>query len=224
MKKFQYKILPIILISSFILLVIGFVYSAIFNDMRFIKPLDLDTYEFIIKDLVTLIPAGLFVLVGVFSSIFYSAIVFKYFIVNSENNINNSKYTKKVNSKLGLLGLLGLLGFTGFIPFHKILGLPIALDTSYLFALFSLFGLFSLYYQGKYSNILIDERFLYNKMKADSLTYKSSLFFIIIISALVLSGMSIAIIKILLISIIALSLAMTFILKSYLLYHFDSEE
>lgn len=224
MTKFQKKILPTIILISFVLLIIGFIHSAIFNDYRFIKPLDLDLYEFNAKDLFVLIPAVFFFPLAIFSCIFYGIVVFKYFIVNSENNISSGKYTTTINKKLGLLGLLGLLGFTGFIPFHEILGLPLAFDTSFLFGFFSLFGLFSFYFQGKYSNILIDERFLYNKMKADSLTYKSALFFIFVVTLLILSRFSFDITVTLLIITISLAVAMTFILKSYLLYHFDSEE
>lgn len=138
--------------------------------------------------------------------------------VLNKNNFNKmNTHTRKINPKLGILGIFGVMGFLGFIE-SGVNTVPFCL-------FFSFFGFFGFYYEGKMSNIFIDERFKENANKAKSIGTTTGL--IIIVVATMLFAGRINNMKLLLkiiISIIGLAFGISLFLQQYLLYRFENKE
>jgi len=134
------------------------------------------------------------------------------------------RITKKVNPTLGFLGLLGFLGFLGFIPMtyaEETMTYPA------FFFFFAGFGYFNLYYKGKMSGTLIDERFRLNESRASSLAYKIAFTFVIFINSSVIAATSFLTnhgALGVLIAGIGLALGLAVFLEQYLLYRYENEE
>lgn len=139
-------------------------------------------------------------------------------------NKKSLTHTKKINSKHALFGFFGFFGFSGL--FQKLTSYNAQIPAPQIFLWFAFFGFFSFYYLGKMSNILIDERFVSNKNKADALAGRYSLALIIIVAMFAMNVFKIDNITILsniLTSAIAIAWAMYFNLSAYLLYKFENE-
>ncbi len=136
----------------------------------------------------------------------------------SGNDKNNR--ARKVNPKLGLFGFLGFLGFAG-IWTYTIQG-----DVS-PFYFFCFFGFFGFFFEGKMSNVLMDERFKENRIKAQLQAYRIglSVSFIVLIASTwdwMLQSNDAK----LLFMVISLSLIIGLVpfLAEYLLYRYDSKD
>ena len=117
----------------------------------------------------------------------------------------NQSYTRKLNP---LMGGLGFLDLWNEIPFA-----------------FIFFAFFGFYFESKMSGILMDERYLYNRAKADAI--RSKIFMLIVYGSTVLVvslSNNIMVVTELLIAIIELSFGISVVLGHYLLYKFDKGE
>lgn len=189
------------------------VYSVLYNQSRFVKPMDLSQYVWRIED-TPMIACG--VLVALYA-LYVAVTVIKY---RMKNIGTVSQTTRKINPKLGYLGFFGFLGFLGFL---NIGGYS---DRS-AFLFFTFFGFFSFFYEGKMSGTLMDERYLENRRKARLTAGRISMS-IIFVATFILGGGKFtknaeAALAALLI-IISLSMALYLFLSTYLTYHYDNDE
>ncbi len=128
--------------------------------------------------------------------------------------------TRKLNPKLGFLGALGFAGFFGIWSYQ-------ASNDVFPFIFFGFFGFFGFFFEGKMSNVLMDERYMENRTKAQLQAYRIG--FSITAMTLFASTWDWLFrsndIKLLFITIV-LSLAYAFVifLAEYLLYHYDSKD
>lgn len=142
-----------------------------------------------------------------------------------KNERDKPTHTRQVNPKLGFLGLLGFLGFTGFLP--KLFNLQNGDTMPIFFFFFSFFGFFSFYYEGRMSNVLIDERFESNLYHASAIANKTALILILGISIFTMTILSISnpynMLSIL-IATIGFSFGLSIFLQQYLLYRLENGE
>lgn len=143
--------------------------------------------------------------------------------MKNERN-NNRTHTRKISPMLGILGILGFLGLAGFIP--KIYGLTDSMTSPSFFFFFAFFGFFGFYFEGKMSNTLIDERFQFNKYRAEAMANKLSLSLLIVISIISMSILRLDTYDMLSILIAAIGIAfgLSVFLQQYLLYRFENED
>lgn len=134
-------------------------------------------------------------------------------------------HTRKINPKLGFLGFLGVFGFLGYLP--KLLNFQDILIAPVFFFFFCFFGFFGFYYEGKMSDVLIDERFKSNSYRASAIANKAGLSLILGISIFIISILGInnpyTMLSIL-IATIGFSFGLSIFLHQYLLYRFENEE
>lgn len=137
------------------------------------------------------------------------------------NNGNGSnKRTRKVNPRWGILGLLGFIGFLG-IWTYTVQG------TVFPFVFFSFFGFFGFFYEGKMSEVLMDERYMENRTRAQLRAYR--LGFSMAAMTLIASTWDWLFhsndAKLLFITIaLSLTFALVVFLSEYLLYRYDSKD
>ncbi|MBP3870512.1 MAG: DUF3796 domain-containing protein [Faecalicoccus sp.] len=195
------------------LLAISTWYSISFNESRFVKKMDFSSYSFRIQDLPIIIALIVF--------IFY-LLVLIYTIIKTALRVRRdekkSNYTRRINKNFGFFGFFGLFGFLGIWTFREF-------GVIYPFLFFSFFGLFGLFYEGKMSNTLMDEMYIANKAKAESLAYKIGFNFMFIIAVALCyinSFVTDTEVLLALLSIsISLDLALSVFLSKYLLYRYD---
>jgi len=134
-------------------------------------------------------------------------------------------HTKKINPRLGLLGLLGFMGFLGFLPMY--LNVMDVFHVPTFFFFFAFFGFFGFHYEGKMSDTLIDERFIFNKNRASSIASKIALWLVIIVTVLTMmavNSLSVYAFSSIIIATIGFALALLAFLEPYLLYRFENGE
>lgn len=78
---------------------------------------------------------------------------------------SNNGRTRRINPKFGFLGFLGFAGFLGIWSYH------LSHDT-FPFIFFAFFGFFGFFFEGKMSNVLMDERYVENRAKAQLTAYR----------------------------------------------------
>lgn len=202
--------------GSVTLLVAGLVYTVFCNDGRLIAPTDWSTYVFRARDLALILPIHLLAAVLVFA-------VVTALRTQKQAHGAESDYTRTISPKLGLLGFCGFLGFLGLLPL-KISGVP-AIPYPYLF--FAFFGFFGLYFEGKMSHILKDERYQMNALRAQATASAFSLKMIVLATIFAVSVFRVhnayALISVLF-SVIGLAFGLEIFLSNYLLYRYDCEE
>ena len=190
-------------------------YTIVFNDSRFVAPMDLSDYVFRVQDLPMILSGILFA--GYI--VYLVVLLFKSIGANSRREAA-AQSTRTVNPKLGFLGLLGFLGFLGFWSY--------SVDkTIFPFVFFLFFGFFGFFYEGKLSNTFIDERFKENRMKAQRTATGISRNIIFLALLLLGQGKLIGNSEYTLIAffiIVTLSMALEQFLSQYLLYHYDQDE
>lgn len=190
-------------------------YTIIFNDSRFIAPMDLSEYVFRVQDLPMII-SGILITLYV---LYLFALLVKA-IAAKKGNERTSQSARAVNPKLGFLGFIGFTGFWGFWTY--------SIDkTIFPFTFFMFFGFFGFFYEGKMSHTFMDERYKENKLKAHTTANKTAL--AIIFLALLILGQgkflgNLEYTLIALIIVIALSIALEVFLSEYLLYRYDHDE
>lgn len=210
------------LIISFIALITGFIYSAIFNDNRLVEKTPSD-YIFQIKDLSVIVPVIMFNFFMLVTIIYYSIKV----IITEKSVFKTNSHTRTYPKYLYLTGFLGFLGFVPLIPSVS----NFTIDSSFGlitfdqgFMMVALFGCFAFYYENKMANTLIDELYLANKAKAESITFKTALYTVFLISWLIIPRLTTRLSHQVLILTISLTFAFSHLFKSYLLYKYETEE
>ena len=190
-------------------------YTIVFNDARFIVPMELSEYTFQVQDIPMIISGVLLILY-----ILYLFILLLSTIVVNRRKGASTQVTRAVNPKLGFLGFLGFIGLLGFWTY--------SVDkTIFPFVFFMFFGFFGFFYEGKMSNTYMDERYKENKMKAGMMANRIAL--AIIFFAILILGQgkfmgSLDYTLIALIIIVALSIALQIFLSEYLLYRYDHDD
>lgn len=176
--------------------------------------MDLSEYVFRVQDLPMIISGVLLTLY-----IVNIVVLFLESIKTNRRRELTLQSTRTINPKLGFLGLLGFAGFLGFWTY--------SVDKTIFPFVFSCFRLFRIFYEGKMSNTLIDERYKENKMKAQSVANKTSLSIIFLAILILGQGKlmdNLEYTLIALVIVIALSIALEIFLSEYLLYHYDNDE
>lgn len=208
------KMVIILGVACVLIFIISLCYTAVFNDGRFIAPMDMSGYVFRVKDLPVIISGVLMALYV----LYIFALVAKTAITN-RNIEADTGFTRTVSPRFGYLGLFGLMGFLGFWTYNTD-------KTVFPFAFFMFFGFFGFFYKGKMSNTLIDERYKENRIKAQVVADKAA-FTIIFIAVLFLGQGRLAgnleYTLIAFIIVVALSIALKMFLEMYLLYHYDND-
>lgn len=195
-----------------LLAVISTCYSIIFNDSRFVAPMNFKDFTICFKDLPMIF--------SIFLVCAYVIALFIKFCVAIHKKQKVSHTSRKINPKLGFLGLLGMMGFAGFKT-YSING------TVFPFCFFIFFGFFGFFYESKMSETFMDERFYENKAKAQLNAYKVS-FTIIFIALLILcqgklfGNLEYTLIAMVLV--ISIALAVGIFLSEFLLYRYDYDD
>ena len=83
-------------------------YSVLYNESRWVAPMDLSTYQFRMEDLPMLIAVPLF-------AVYILASGFRLFQAARRQRLQDQPgYTRHLDPRMGLFGLFGFLGFLGF--------------------------------------------------------------------------------------------------------------
>lgn len=188
-------------------------YTIVFNESRFIVPMELSEYTFRVQDLPMIISGVLLIL--------YILHLFALLIgAASANRAKTAQKSRPIRPQLGFLGLLGFAGFLGFWTY--------SIDkTVFPFMFFMFFGFFGFFYESKMSNTFMDERYQENKERASATANKIAL--VIIFFAVLILGQgklmgNLEYTLIALITVVALSIALEIFLSEYLLYRYDHDE
>ena len=190
-------------------------YSVVFNDSRFVAPMDLSVYAFRMQDLPMIVSGILFALY-----ILYLFVMLMRIIRVKKQKVASSRMTKRVDPRLGLLGFFGFTGFLGFWTYH-------ADKTVFPFVFFIFFGFFGFFYEGKLSATLMDERYCENKLKANYSANKAAMSIIFFATVFLGQGTLMGNLEYTFIAYIitvALAIALNLFLSSFLLYRYDHEE
>lgn len=213
MSKKKIKRLIVLGVGMAILLVIGVIYSVLFNDNRFVENMNMTNYVFQLKD----IPMHI---IGILIAMYILYLVISIANANHSQPKKDEMHTRKLSPKLGYLGFCGFIGFIGFWSYSE-------QHIIYPFIFFVFFGFFGFFYEGKLSDTLEDEMFIENKRKAEIKAYKIgfSLLFIIVLavgSGFLSSNLEwCAIFMLISISIIC---ALVIFLSNYLVYVYEKKE
>lgn len=136
-------------------------YTIVFNDSRFIAPMELSAYTFRVQDLPMIISGVLLALY----ILYLSVLLVRATIANKRKEADENR-TRKLNPKLGVLGFLGFTGFLGIWTYQ--------IDkTVFPFIFLVFFGFFGFFFEGKMSNVLMDERYRENQQKAQLQAYRT---------------------------------------------------
>lgn len=175
MKKINWKWISFFGIVCIFMTMASVWYAVVYQESRIVAPMDYSNYVFQVGDF----PMWISIIGIVLYVIFLIAIL----ILWSIEKKNSMKYKNKMiktNGKWGFLGIMGFLGFLGFRTY--------SIDGSiFPFLFFSFFGFFGLFFQSKMSDVLMDERFQENVLKAQSNANRIGIS-IIWLSMLVLTG------------------------------------
>ena len=215
MKKSKWKTIFIPGIICVLILFASIWYSVNFNESRLVVKTDLETYQFSARDLPMICSIVLTI-----AYIWYLMICLGKAGIQQKRTILAANRTRKISPKLGFLGFLGFMGFMGFWSYN-------AEGRIFPFMYFMFFGFFGFFYEGKMSNIFMDERFKENVNRAQLNALKTAFSFIIVEFVFLSLGsyfMSLEYMLIVLHILIALSIALAIFLSEYLLYRYDHDE
>lgn len=212
-----------IMIISLIFTIIGSIHSVYFNESRFILPTDFSTYQFRWEDLIFVVPLFTFVFSACIATIQYPIFLVNRSGISSFRKYKLGEYTPKVPDKLWFLGFFGLIGFVPMI-IDLTLNLEIKFSSPYNAVYFVFFSGFSYYFQNKFSDVLVDERFLFNAVKSEAKAYQVAYTIIIFALIIAVPRFSNTTLNVFLLTTIAISYATAEILKSYFQYKYDIEE
>lgn len=190
-------------------------YTAMFNESRFLVPMNLSDHAFRVKDLPMLISGLLVLLYAV-----YLILLFWRAAQEKQRSGKRAKYSRTVNPKLGFLGLFGFAGLAGFWTY--------SVDKSvFPFVFFVFFGFFGFFYEGKMSHTFMDERYRENRLKAQAAANKTTVTLIFLAILILGQGKLMGNLEYTLIAfiiVVSLSIALGMFLSEYLLYRYDRDE
>lgn len=188
-------------------------YTISYNGSRLLTPTDLSRYQFQPRDLPLLL--------ATLSLVVYVLCLAVWCVRTALSSQHRStQLSRRVSPKLGLLGALGFVGFTGFWTVRYD-------GTVFPFVFFLFFGFFGFFYEGKLSNVLMDERYLENRMRARATADRIALTAIFLSTLLLGSGRLMgnsALTLAAYIVTVSLSLALDLFLGEYLLYRYDHDD
>ena len=189
-------------------------YSVLYNESRWVAPMDLSTYQFRIQDLPMLIAVPLF-------AVYILVLGFHLFQAARRQRLQGQPgYTRHLDPRMGLFGLFGFLGFLGFWTYAT-------QRVIFPFFFFIFFGFFGFYYEGKLSDTLADEMFEEHRLKAQLKAYKIGMSLIFLMLWLVGFGLfsqQLDYVAIYLTIGISLAYAVTVFMSEYLLYRYERQE
>lgn len=190
-------------------------YTTVYNEGRLLAPMEASAYVFRMRDLPMLAAGVLLVLyVG------YLVVLCVQKGRADQQKAAAMQHTRTVDPKWGFLGLLGFAGFLGFWTY--------SVDkTVFPFLFFVFFGFFGFFYEGKMSDLLMDERYTENRLKAQAKADNIALGLIFLEVLLLGQGRLMGSVEMTLATLVAavsLSIALGLFLREYLLYRYDSDE
>ncbi|MDD4371138.1 MAG: DUF3796 domain-containing protein [Anaerostipes sp.] len=200
-------------IGLVILIIIGVIYSLLYNEGRWIYETDLSEYVFITKDIPMLIIGGLVALYVIY-------LVINIFQASIQKKQADKRYSRKISPLLGFAGFFGFAGFIGIWTYTES-------RIIFPFIFFVFFGFFGFFFEGKMSNTLEDELYLENKKRAELKAYKTGFLLLFITIWLVGMGMFSRYVEwcaIFMLIAISLIYALVLFLSSYLLYRYEKGE
>ena len=174
MSKKQIKKIIFMGVGCALLLIVGTIYSLLYNDGRWVKNMDMSEYVFSYKDIPMLVIGALIALYAIYIVI----ICFK-------NVFSKTAGKNDIQEQFLLTGDLWNVWFSGV---WRILDIRINLE-KYSFAFSLFFGFFSFFFEGKLSHILEDELFQENKRKAQLEAYKIGFKLLFVVIWLMAIGM-----------------------------------
>ena len=175
MSKKQIKKIIFMGVGCALLLIVGTIYSLLYNDGRWVKNMDMSEYVFSYKDIPMLVIGALIALYAIYIVIICFKNVFS-------KNSREKRYSRTISPYWGFCGMFGFLGFGGFWTYYKF-------GEIFPFAFFIFFGFFSFFFEGKLSHILEDELFQENKRKAQLEAYKIGFKLLFVVIWLMAIGM-----------------------------------
>lgn len=212
MKKKKRKTIIFLGILCVLAVAVSSWYAIVFNDARLVAPMDFSEYTFRMKDLPMLISITALALYIICLFI----LLIREILANKQKEAV-AQFTRRVNPKWGFFGFFGFFGFLGFWTY--------SVDkTIFPFIFFMFFGFFGFFYEGKMSDILMDERYQENKMKAHMTANRIALGIIFVSTLFLGQGKLIGNLEYTLIAVIiviSLSIALEVFLGEYLLYRYD---
>ena len=180
-------------------------YSVLYNESRWVAPMDLSTYQFRMEDLPMLIAVPLF-------AVYILASGFRLFQAARRQRLQDQPgYTRHLDPRLGFLGFWTYAAQRVIFPFF----------------FFIFFGFFGFYYEGKLSDTLADEMFEEHRLKAQLKAYKIGMSLIFLMLWLVGFGLfsqQLDYVAIYLTIGISLAYAVTVFMSEYLLYRYERQE
>ena len=112
MSKKQIKKIIFMGVGCALLLIVGTIYSLLYNNGRWVKNMDMSEYVFSYKDIPMLVIGALIALYAIYIII----ICFKnVFLKNSREK----RYSRTISPYWGFCGMFGFLGFGGFWTYYK---------------------------------------------------------------------------------------------------------
>lgn len=115
-----------------LLLIVGTIYSLLYNDGRWVKNMDMSEYVFSYKDIPMLVIGALIALYAIYIVIICFKNVFS-------KNSREKRYSRTISPYWGFCGMFGFLGFGGFWTYYKFGEIfPFAF---FIFLVFSVFSL-----------------------------------------------------------------------------------
>lgn len=190
-------------------------YTVMYNEARFLAPMEMSDYVFRMQDL-PMIGSGLLLALYVG----YLVVLLVQKGQADQHRDAAAQHTRTVNPKWGFLGLFGFAGVLGFWT-YRVDG------TIFPFLFFVFFGFFGFFYEGKMSHLLMDERYMENKLKAQARADNIALGLIFLEVLLFGQGKLLGSGEITLAALVAavsLSIALCIFLREYLLYRYDHDE
>lgn len=213
MTKKKIKQLIALGIGSVLLLVIGIIYSILFNDSRFVTHMDMANYVFELKD----IPMHI---IAILIAIYILYLIISVATTKQLQPKKDETHTRKLSPKMGYLGFCGFAGFIGFWSYSE-------QHIIYPFIFFIFFGFFGFFYEGKLSNTLEDEMFIENKRKAEIKAYQigfALLFIIVLAVGLGFLSSNLEWCAIFMLISISIICALVIFLSNYLIYVYEKKE
>lgn len=195
------------------LLIVGVVYSLLYNDGRWVKEMDMSNYVFSVKDIPMLAIGALIAIYALYIVVVFVKYVFL-------QKYQDKHYSRTISPYLGLCGIFGFLGFGGFWTYYEF-------GEIFPFVFFIFFGFFGFFFEGKLSHTLEDELFQENRRKAQLKAYKIGfklLFIVIWLMGMGMFSRNVEWCAIFMLISVSLIYGLVLFLSNYLLYRYEKGE
>ena len=112
MKNKKIKKIIFMGVGCALLLIVGTIYSLLYNNGRWVKNMDTSEYVFSYKDIPMLVIGALIALYAIYIVIICFKNVFS-------KNSREKRYSRTISPYWGFCGMFGFLGFGGFWTYYK---------------------------------------------------------------------------------------------------------